>query len=153
MRGITFDFSEAIKAHAIVVSRTGLAVQRRADEAGVYAKKYVYDSPGFVPRTGNLQKKTGHKVVVQRKGKALILRNPAKYARAIDQGSPPHIIRARNAKALRFMVGGRWVFRKSVMHPGNRPFRFLKAAVPVAGRVWSEGIGADMVTIASRFGR
>lgn len=153
MRGVVFDFSAALKAHAMVISRTGLAVQRRADEAGVYAKKYGYDSPGFTPRTGNLQKRTEHKVMLQRNGKVLILRNPAKYARAIDQGSPPHIIRAKNAKYLRFFLNGRIQFRKSVKHPGNRPFRFLKAAVPVAGRVWSEGITADMAIIASRFGR
>jgi phage gpG-like protein len=32
----------------------------------------------------------------------------------------PHVIRAKNGKALRFGVGGRVVFRKSVKHPGSK---------------------------------
>lgn len=45
-------------------------------------------------------------------------------ARFIENGTRPHIIAARNAKALRFVRAGTVVFRKSVWHPGTpaRPF-------------------------------
>jgi hypothetical protein len=46
--------------------------------------------------------------------------NRAKYASAVHDGSPPHIIRARRKRALRFEVDGKVVFARSVRHPGTR---------------------------------
>jgi hypothetical protein len=46
--------------------------------------------------------------------------NRAKYAAAVHDGSKAHIIRARKKKALRFEVGGKVVFARSVRHPGSR---------------------------------
>lgn len=48
----------------------------------------------------------------------------APYARFVDEGTKPHTIRARRAKALRFRAGGRTVFRRSVRHPGYRGSRW-----------------------------
>lgn len=39
----------------------------------------------------------------------------------IEFGTPPHIIRPKNKKALRFMSGGQEVIVKQVNHPGTRP--------------------------------
>ncbi len=47
-------------------------------------------------------------------------------------GTGPHIIRARRAKALRFEVGGRVVYAKSVRHPGTRANPFLQEALTAA---------------------
>lgn len=55
-------------------------------------------------------------------------------------GTEPHRItarkrgrgRRRRAGYLRFTVGGRVVFRRSVMHPGNRPNDFLVHALTFA---------------------
>ncbi|MEU5834468.1 hypothetical protein ABZ820_12460 [Streptomyces diacarni] len=44
-------------------------------------------------------------------------------------GTRPHVIRPRRAKALRFDAGGRTVFAKVVHHPGTRANNFLGAAV------------------------
>lgn len=54
----------------------------------------------------------------------------APYARYVHEGTRPHIIRARNAKALHFYWPylGRDVFFKSVHHPGTGKTPFLKAA-------------------------
>lgn len=46
-------------------------------------------------------------------------------ARYLEFGTRPHVIRPRNAKALKFNVGGRTVFARSVNHPGTRPYRWL----------------------------
>lgn len=48
----------------------------------------------------------------------------AKHASYVDQGTRPHVIQARRAKALRFVMGGVVVFRRSVHHPGTRPRDF-----------------------------
>ncbi|WAB09200.1 hypothetical protein SEA_LITTLEMUNCHKIN_24 [Gordonia phage LittleMunchkin] len=50
----------------------------------------------------------------------------AHYAAAVELGSRPHLIRARNAQALRFNVGGRTVFATEVHHPGTRARPFLR---------------------------
>lgn len=44
-------------------------------------------------------------------------------------GTPPHQIRARRRKTLRFISGGRVVFRVRVNHPGTRGTRFLTRAL------------------------
>lgn len=45
-----------------------------------------------------------------------------KYAGAHEFGAvtKPHIIKARPGKSLRFFLGGREIFRKSVKHPGSK---------------------------------
>ncbi len=43
------------------------------------------------------------------------------YDKFVRLGTRPHPIFARNAKALRFVTGGRVVFAKSVQHPGTEP--------------------------------
>lgn len=50
---------------------------------------------------------------------------------AMEKGSVPHIIRAKNAKALKFQGrNGETVFAKQVHHPGTDPhWMVLKAAV------------------------
>jgi hypothetical protein len=53
----------------------------------------------------------------------------------LEKGTRPHIIRARRAAALRFEMGGRVVFARSVHHPGTRARPFLtEAAAVVAAR-------------------
>lgn len=51
------------------------------------------------------------------------------YAAAVVHGAKPHIIRARNARALRFKGRGGVVFAKSVSHPGNAANNFLARAL------------------------
>lgn len=53
----------------------------------------------------------------------------APYSAPVHEGARPHVIRPRNARALRFMVGDRVVFARRVNHPGNAPNPFLRNAV------------------------
>lgn len=53
----------------------------------------------------------------------------APYSAFVHQGTRPHVIRPRNAAALRFQMGNRTVFASSVNHPGTRPRPFLTNAV------------------------
>lgn len=52
----------------------------------------------------------------------------ARYAAAVHEGTRPHVIRARTAKALSFIWHGERVFFHSVNHPGTRPRPFLRNA-------------------------
>jgi len=47
------------------------------------------------------------------------------YARALEEGSKAHRILATVSRALRFRVQDRFIFRKSVQHPGNRAYHFI----------------------------
>lgn len=49
----------------------------------------------------------------------------ANYSRWVHDGTAPHVIRPRRAKALRFTVDGRTVFARYVNHPGTRARPFL----------------------------
>jgi hypothetical protein len=49
--------------------------------------------------------------------------------RFVLDGTRPHLIRPRRAKALRFEVGGRVVYARLVRHPGTEPNDFLGKAL------------------------
>lgn len=139
------------KAHDNFKTRHHTMVQRVAEEAGKFAKQYVKDHPTFTPRTGTLQKRTGYKVLIRRNGKVLRIQNATPYAAAIDQGARPHVIKPRNARALRFVVRGKVVFTKRVMHPGNKPYKFLYRATTAAGRVLEDKLRFGMWRVAKTF--
>lgn len=63
-------------------------------------------------------------------------------AARLATGTVPHVIRARNAKALRFQMGGQTVFVRSVNHPGTKPDPYLDRA--------AEAAGEDLFTAAER---
>jgi hypothetical protein len=60
---------------------------------------------------------------------SLTVGSDLEYAAAVNDGSRPHKITAKNAKALRFVVGGRVVYVKSVNHPGTKGLHFLDRAL------------------------
>lgn len=51
------------------------------------------------------------------------------YAVYVHDGTRAHIIRPRNARVLRFTVGGQVVYARVVHHPGTRPRPFLDRAL------------------------
>lgn len=55
------------------------------------------------------------------------------YALYHHEGTRPHIIKPKNAKALRFKIGRRTIYAAIVHHPGTRPnpylTQFLREAV------------------------
>ena len=51
------------------------------------------------------------------------------YARYVNDGTSPHVIRPKTKQALRFKVGGRVVYARVVNHPGTRPNPFLDRAL------------------------
>lgn len=47
----------------------------------------------------------------------------------VINGTRPHLVKPRRAKALRFEVGGEVVFAAYARHPGTRPNPFLQQAL------------------------
>src|SRR6188474_1816071 len=92
-------------------------------QAGRNAVDHIKRYPGFKPRTGAVQRGTKTRVVRLGGGRLLRITNDHPAAPTLDGGSRPHIIRARTGKALKFTMGGKVMFRRSVRHPGTRPYK------------------------------
>ncbi|MDN5931176.1 MAG: hypothetical protein L0I24_08950 [Pseudonocardia sp.] len=54
------------------------------------------------------------------------------YALLHHEGTPPHVIRPRRRRALRFIAGGQVVFSQKVNHPGTAPNRYLTDSLRAA---------------------
>lgn len=63
----------------------------------------------------------------------------APYARPLEYGSGAHVIEAVNAKALRFVVDGKVIFRRRVMHPGTRAYAFMRGTLDENSGLIQEG--------------
>jgi HK97 gp10 family phage protein len=61
----------------------------------------------------------------QSTAKVFVSQKKAWYGRLVESGTKPHIIKARNAKALK-LHGGRLV--EQVKHPGAKPKPFMRPA-------------------------
>lgn len=54
------------------------------------------------------------------------------YVGYLIEGTAPHVIRPRQARALRFLSGGKIVFSRVVHHPGTRANDFMIRALNAA---------------------
>jgi len=79
---------------------------------------------GFTTSTGQLQQSINW--LPNGDGAATVFANAA-YAPYVEFGTRPHVINAKNRKALKFAGGGGFIFRRSVHHPGSKPFPFFYA--------------------------
>jgi ribosomal protein L5 len=80
------------------------------------------------------------------RGDKATIRARAPYAGFVISGTPPHIIRAKD-KPLRFQIGGRVVFARSVNHPGTKPNDFFSRALQAEQR----RIEDEMAEVGGRF--
>ena len=147
------NIAEVQRGHASLFHFTEKLVAESLVAAGVEARQHVFRYPEFKPRTGKLQGATGYKVFHRTSsGRVLKVFNTKGYAEAIDKGAHAHQIVARRTRFLRF-VGrdGHFVFRRSVRHPGNRPYKFLYNATDAAFRVGARFMRDGMSRIAKRF--
>jgi len=67
-------------------------------------------------------------ISVVRRGMVLLITMPD-YALYVEFGTPPHIIKPRRKKALRFDVGGESVVVRSVRHPGTMAQPFIRNTI------------------------
>lgn len=78
------------------------------------------------------------------------LSNPKPYARILEFGSKPHIIRARRRKYLRFSIGKRVFFRKQVFHPGTKPYKFFENAGDAAIKELERDLSRRLIALGRR---
>jgi hypothetical protein len=103
-------------------------VTRVGNQVAEYARRYVR------VRTSRTQRSI--RAVPRRTARGPMVRVQANvpYGLVEEQGSPPHKIRPRRKKYLRFVINGRVVYAKEVNHPGTKGSHFLSKAVrQVAG--------------------
>jgi hypothetical protein len=96
-----------------------------AEEAKREAIRVLGRNPADKPRTGKFAE--SYQVRVIPGTNQFVVRNPKKYAAAIELGARPHIISARRTEYLQFRDrNGNWRRVKFVKHPGNLPFNILR---------------------------
>lgn len=145
------NLPEVHRNHEHFVADNARMLEESAAVAGKAALEFVKRYPGFKPRTGALQKATTAKVVRLANGRLLTIDNAKPYAGTIDGGSRPHKITAKNGKALMFMTGGKTIFRRSVNHPGTKPYKTFYRATFSAYRSMGQDLTRRMTALSSRF--
>jgi len=146
-----FDLAQIRQVHQTFASQHALMVQEQLEFTGQYAVDQVVQRPRFKPHTGKLGRSTEYRVLRASNGKIVRIRNTAKYARFVDEGTKPHVIRARRRKALRFQYQGRIFYRRSVNHPGGRATQFLLRATGAAFVDLERRLESSMTRVAKRF--
>jgi hypothetical protein len=108
-------------------TKMGDDLDRRAARVRSRARQLVGVDTGLLISTIRVESGPGYRdVVAGRRGAG------TKYVLPHHDGSEPHVIRPRRAKALRFVINGRVIFAARVNHPGSRGTYFLTRALPAA---------------------
>lgn len=80
-------------------------------------------------RTGALRNSIeSSPAVANGSGAAGDLRVTAEHATYVSEGTRPHVIEPRRARALRWEEAGQVRFARRVQHPGTKPDLFLEVA-------------------------
>ena len=94
------------------------------------AKLLASGRPGPRVQTGRLRGSITHRLFSSPQGAFAEVGTNVEYAAFVEFGTPPHVITARNARALYWKGAAHPV--RSVRHPGNRPYPFLRPALLAA---------------------
>ena len=102
------------------------AVDRAGMASVIYLEGVVKQEITRFTKTSRLRSSIHHRKVGYRRW---MVGTDVVYAVPVEEGSAPHVIRPRNRKALRFQMGGRTVFARSVNHPGFRGHHYMRLSV------------------------
>lgn len=119
-------------------ARPDSPLMRAFDRIGLklvgYIKNNKLSGNPIKRRTGNLSRHIDY--TVQQNGTQIVMKvgvvrgeQDVPYAKFLEGGTRPHVIRPKNARVLAFSVGGEQVFAKAVNHPGTPAFRFLRSSL------------------------
>ncbi|WP_406321865.1 hypothetical protein [Streptomyces sp. NBC_00519] len=104
-------------------ARGGIAYRRISQRTERVAKIAEKEAPGAMGSYISWKVQDGPRGLEG----VIVCDHPA--VRFVIDGTRPHIIRPRRARALRFEVDGRTVFAAYARHPGTRPNKFLARAL------------------------
>lgn len=124
--------SDLKKLHADLGAYTCKCLTIACREISSYAKSHHR----YKDRTRRLTNAIRFKVIGNERnrrqmlGQVYVDTNEVPYADYIEEGTEPHIIRARRVKRLRFFWEriGKVVYMKQVSHPGNSAYNYLRDA-------------------------
>lgn len=138
MTNYEFKFDDRYSLEVLVESLEEKAKEDRDQLQGVIKKvgqEIIKDSKRYLEQNGNIDTKKlygsikGRYAMLGAKGHNYLVKASAKHAIYIEEGTRPHIIKAKNAKALRFFSGDKPVFVKQVNHPGTKASPFMEPAL------------------------
>lgn len=155
-----FDLAAIKQKHKRFLAEHKAAVDQALSPEALtpWVWRWVSEHGGFTSRTGNLVHKSKVSLLRTAGGRLIRVSNKAAYAAAQDGGSGlygpkrrKYLIRAKNAKALAFTVRGKLIFRRSVMHPGVKPTRFLYNVNDALFRTSKQWLRGAMARAAHKF--
>jgi hypothetical protein len=94
--------------------------------------------------TGRLRSSIGGRITTRLDAVHGEVSTNVKYALLVHNGTKPHEIRPKAAKALRFKVGSRIVYARRVHHPGTKARPFLTDALRQAAGSSGVRFGLDI---------
>lgn len=115
------DFSKLVKAFEAAPEETRAAVRLQVKAAARDIQEYAREHHKFVTRGGD----TEESIQMYAVGNTATVYLGSDVAVYQHEGTPPHIIKARNKLALRFVRKGDFVFYKRVHHPGIQADPYL----------------------------
>jgi len=110
----------------------GMAIDAVVKASAVMIEKSRDGSSGLKERSSALMKRTKSKVRLHPRRITAKVFNTLPYAIMTEEGTPGHVIRAKNSRVLVFdwPKGGLFPARFAwVQHPGNRPYLWLWSGV------------------------
>ena len=156
---MTIDIARLRNFHDDFIRDLRREVEAEAKRTGDLIKLSTAQAPEFKHATGALAAATEVTTRSERRGTILRLLNRKKYALAQERGSGTHAgrgpyeIRAKRAKALRFMGSGGLVFRRKVMHPGVPATHWLLNAIRRSEPNTNHGLELRLSQLARKFSR
>lgn len=127
---IEIDSSEVKAAMAAGATELVKDMRQAAAHASQVATRQM---KAVVPvKSGDLQKSIEPRLRSTHTGAAGEINVGEDYASYVKDGTKPHMIVAKNlgvGGTLRFEIGGRTIFRRSVNHPGTKPNDFVTPGV------------------------
>ena len=121
---IKTDFDKLARAFEKFPEETRKMVRVQLKEAAEGIKERASSEHRYTSRSGNLERRG---VVYQvQDNVAIIALNPrVPYGLYVHEGTKPHIILPSRKRVLRWSDGNKFIFSKSVLHPGTTTDPFL----------------------------
>ncbi len=123
---ILVDTSELQQSFRVQIAAIHEAAKSSVRRAAVIAWQTAHETSLYKDRTGKLRDSTRVEDGKDDYSANVVARR--RYASYIENGTPPHEIRPKRARALRFVMNGSVVFARSVQHPGTKPRPFMRIA-------------------------
>lgn len=112
------DFGQGAIAH---MKRMKIATLWAAKQQAGLAEGEMRTKFPWTPRTHTAHRALHAGAEISGDKVVMYLAHGVKYGNYLEEGTPPHKIKAKNKPFLKFRVGGRFVTAKEVNHPGTKP--------------------------------